>query len=56
MFSVTGGTSIRRAKAVCANCPVQSECLAFALEEPLTSGVWGGTSQKDPKDIGRRAA
>ncbi|MGI5155848.1 WhiB family transcriptional regulator [Microbispora sp. CA-102843] len=43
------------AKAVCAGCPVVSECLAYALEHGLT-GVWGGTSQDERKAMRRSRA
>lgn len=32
------------AKAVCAGCPVREECLAFAQEERIEHGMWGGLS------------
>ena len=32
------------AKALCAGCPVRTECLEYALCDPDTEGVWGGTS------------
>jgi WhiB family redox-sensing transcriptional regulator len=38
------------AKAVCAPCPVKTECLEEALENGL-EGVWGGTTDDE-----RRAA
>ena len=31
-----------RAKAVCATCPVQPECLRHAIENNENDGVWGG--------------
>jgi WhiB family redox-sensing transcriptional regulator len=34
----------RKAKQVCAGCPVMAECLAEALREPAQFGVWGGLS------------
>jgi len=30
------------AKEVCAACPVQAECLAYAVEHKEEHGVWGG--------------
>jgi WhiB family transcriptional regulator, redox-sensing transcriptional regulator len=35
-----------QAKAICASCEVQGECLEFALRNPEETeyGVWGGTS------------
>jgi len=33
---------IARAKAICAKCPLQSQCLDAALERMEPWGVWGG--------------
>jgi WhiB family redox-sensing transcriptional regulator len=35
------------AKAVCALCPVQAECLGFALATGQRFGVWGGVSESE---------
>ena len=40
-------TEIQRAKAVCAVCPVQAECLAFALETHQAYGIWGGYDEDE---------
>lgn len=44
------------AKAVCRSCLVRDDCLAFALEHPLTIGVWGGTSERERRKMRRHAA
>lgn len=33
---------VEEAKAVCRRCPVQEECLRWALENNQDAGVWGG--------------
>ena len=33
-----------RARAVCAACPVTEPCLAYAMGDVDTMGVWGGTT------------
>jgi WhiB family redox-sensing transcriptional regulator len=33
---------LERAKALCAACPIRSECLSAALERQEPWGVWGG--------------
>jgi WhiB family redox-sensing transcriptional regulator len=38
---------IAAAKRVCARCPVKAPCLAFALGNGQTSGVWGGTCEEE---------
>ncbi len=37
----------RRAKAVCASCPVQSQCLDHALANDERYGIWGGMTDKE---------
>jgi WhiB family redox-sensing transcriptional regulator len=44
---------IDAAKAVCAECPVQSQCLEFALATNQDSGVWGGTSEDERRRLRR---
>lgn len=34
------------AKAVCAGCPERAPCLAYALEQAIPHGVWGGLDQQ----------
>jgi WhiB family transcriptional regulator, redox-sensing transcriptional regulator len=35
-------SDLERAKALCVDCPIRSECLAAALERAEPWGVWGG--------------
>ncbi len=43
-----GNAAIQEAKLICHGCPVEAECLAYALTAgPMLSGVWGGTSQRE---------
>jgi WhiB family redox-sensing transcriptional regulator len=49
-------TQIDRAKEVCGQCPVQVQCLDYALETNQDSGIWGGTSEEERRDIRRRIA
>jgi WhiB family transcriptional regulator, redox-sensing transcriptional regulator len=37
----------KRAKQICAQCPVISNCLKWALDAREPFGVWGGTSAKE---------
>ena len=38
---------IQRAKAVCARCPVQRPCLAYALATRQEYGIWGGRDENE---------
>ena len=44
---------IQAAKALCRTCPVQAECLAFALETNQEAGVWGGASEEERRQLRR---
>ncbi len=42
-----------RAKAVCARCEVQPECLRFAMESVQDHGVWGGKTEEERRALRR---
>ncbi len=42
------------AKAICATCRVQRECLAFALRTGQVHGIWGGTTERERAAVRRR--
>ena len=42
------------AKAVCAECPVQQQCLQYALATNQTEGVWGGMTGPERRRLRRR--
>jgi WhiB family redox-sensing transcriptional regulator len=41
----------RRAKAICATCPVQRPCLDYALEIREPHGIWGGLNELERKAL-----
>ena len=47
---------VKRAKEVCAGCPVQDPCLRWALETGVDHGVWGGLSEEERRSMKRRSA
>jgi WhiB family redox-sensing transcriptional regulator len=38
---------IDKAKRICQTCPVRAPCLAWALDQGVASGVWGGTTEDE---------
>jgi WhiB family transcriptional regulator, redox-sensing transcriptional regulator len=44
----------RKAKAVCADCPVRAECLNYALSRPEKYGTWGGLNEEERSSERRR--
>jgi WhiB family redox-sensing transcriptional regulator len=47
---------IARAKEVCGECTVKTECLEFAIETNQDTGIWGGTSEEERRQIRREIA
>lgn len=50
------GGSTREAKRICGICPVQQECLEYALERDQRFGIWGGMSERERRRFKRRSA
>lgn len=50
------GYSADYAKTICARCEVCTQCLQYALERGEQHGVWGGKTEKERRDLNRRAA
>lgn len=50
------GGSTREAKRICAVCPVQQECLSYALENEERFGIWGGMSERERRRLKRLSA
>ncbi|WP_446724820.1 WhiB family transcriptional regulator [Microbacterium sp. CFBP 13617] len=50
------GDSTVDAKRICRSCPVQPECLAYALRTKEPSGIWGGKSPRERGALLRRTS
>ena len=46
-FADGAGESYDKAREVCAECPIQAECLDYALRNFEEFGFWGGKSPKE---------
>jgi len=42
------------ARQVCATCPVQESCLAYAIDSRQTVGIWGGATTRERRRLRRR--
>lgn len=42
---------VTRAKAICATCPVRSDCLQSALDNDELFGIWGGLSERQRRFV-----
>ena len=45
----------KEAKAICAECPYKVRCLTYALKNH-EQGIWGGTTERDRRRIGKAIA
>jgi WhiB family transcriptional regulator, redox-sensing transcriptional regulator len=45
---------VRRAKAICAVCPVMWECFTHAIENEEEYGIWGGTTKQERQELRER--
>lgn len=50
-FPERGELVSEEARQVCAECPVQPECLEYALTTKERDGVWGGRSGRQRRDM-----
>ena len=40
---------IKEVKAICESCPVQKNCLDFAVKNEIKDGIWGGMTSSERK-------
>ena len=45
---------IANAKAVCRQCDSQTACLEFAIATNQDSGIWGGTSEEERRQLRKK--
>lgn len=53
LFFPNLGAPSREAKRICRECPVIAECLEHAIVTHELYGVWGGTSERERRDMTR---
>lgn len=61
LFFPVGTTGIallqlEKARHVCGECQVRTQCLEFALDTNQDSGIWGGLSEEERRVIRRQRA
>lgn len=49
-----GRAQYAQAQAVCARCPVRRDCQDYALDERLDSGMFGGLTPSERRELIRR--
>ena len=51
LFYPERGESAGPARQVCAACPVRQQCLEYALSNRITSGIWGGLTERERRPL-----
>ena len=51
LFFPDRGQSAQPAKIICSTCPVKVPCLAYAIENRMWEGIWGGTNEKERRPL-----
>jgi WhiB family transcriptional regulator, redox-sensing transcriptional regulator len=50
-FFPVNSAGVIAAKKICDICVVKEECLEYAIDEGIVHGVWGGTSERQRRQI-----
>ncbi len=50
------GVSYGDLRGLCERCPVRRECLEMALADPDLLGLWGGTNDRERRELRRAVA
>lgn len=56
IFFPERGASTKEAKAICKECDVREECLEYAFKNGERRGIWGGTSERERRQIRKQRA
>lgn len=51
LFFPTDTHGVVVAQRICADCPVQGQCLEYAITNRQDAGVWGNTSERERRRI-----
>jgi WhiB family transcriptional regulator, redox-sensing transcriptional regulator len=55
LWFAAGAIEHKIAKRICRVCPVREQCLAYAMEEPVDHGLWGGLTERERRRYRRQA-
>jgi WhiB family redox-sensing transcriptional regulator len=54
VFFPNDGVGVTIAQRICADCPVRTPCLEYALVNRVDHGVWGGASERQRRRLLRQ--
>jgi WhiB family redox-sensing transcriptional regulator len=53
LFFPERGRDVSKARAVCAECPVQAQCRDYAIDQGIHHGIWGAMSERQRRSVRR---
>lgn len=51
LFFPKRGTDTYIPKRICSTCPVEAQCLEYALDNNMAFGIWGGKSERERRKL-----
>jgi WhiB family redox-sensing transcriptional regulator len=51
LFFPSIGGNAAKARVICSSCPARQECLAYALADPESAGVWAGFTERERRKL-----
>jgi WhiB family transcriptional regulator, redox-sensing transcriptional regulator len=51
VFFPRDGVGVLITRKICDDCPVESECLEYALDNHVDHGIWGGKSERERRRL-----
>jgi WhiB family redox-sensing transcriptional regulator len=51
VFFPRDGVGVITTRKICDDCPVEMECLEYALENHVDHGIWGGKSERERRRL-----
>lgn len=54
VFFPRDGHGVSVALEICRRCPVRAQCLAYAIDQHIEHGIWGGTSERERRRLARQ--
>lgn len=55
LWFAVGALEHKKAKQICRQCPVRTQCLSYAMDEPVDHGIWGGLTERERRRHRRKA-
>lgn len=52
--NIEKSVEVRAALSTCSHCPVQFQCLKYALDNYPLDGIWGGLKPREIKELAKK--